>query len=401
MSRNDADLIIAGAGCAGLSALSHILDSPARDRRIIVIDREIGPGDDRTWAFWGNSDTPFAHLADRGWASVRVRFPGWETTARLRGSARSAGQRQYLRVRRRDYDQEILDRAAAHRNVHFIAQPITDIRNDADGATVALPEGELRAPVVFQSARLSPENLRQPVRHPLRQHFGGWEVHTQYPVFDPQVVTLMDFDTEQHDGTAFFYVLPEAPDRALVEHTMFSILPKRHEFYDDHIRSHLERLGAGEVTVTRTEYGSIPMEDRRLGQRWGDHVWNLGTVGGMTKPTSGYTFQRIHAQTRHLVAAWAADEPLRPLPAPPRRFGFADRTLLHLLHHHPERGRPVFERLFKTTKIDDVLTFLDEETTLADDARMFSRLPWLPFLRSATAEVAAGSFSAARRLVAS
>ena len=400
MSRTDADLIIAGAGCAGLSALSQILDSPARNRRIIVIDRDIGPKDDRTWAFWGTDDSPFAHLADRRWDSVRVRFPGWETTATLRGAARAAGRRHYLRVRRRDYDQEILDRVAAHRNVRVVAQPITDIRDDADGATVLLPEGELRAPLMFQSARLSPDDLSRPVRHPLRQHFGGWEVHTQHPVFDPGVVTLMDFDTDQHDATTFFYVLPEAPDRALVEHTMFSLEPKTREFYDGQIRAHLDRLGAGEVTVTRTEYGSIPMEDRRPRQRWGDHVWNIGTVGGMTKPTSGYTFQRTHAQTRHLVAAWAAGETLRPLPAAPRRYGFADRTLLHLLHRHPDQGRPVFERLFRTTAIDDVLTFLDEDTTLVADARMYSHLPWSPFLRSAAAEFSGGSRSAIRRLLA-
>lgn len=396
MPRLDADLIIAGAGCAGLSALSQVVHRTAGDRRVVVIDREIGPGDDRTWSFWGDANSPFAHLADRQWDSIRVRFPGWSRTGVLAGH-RGRGPRQYLRVRRREYDQEVLDRAAAHPNVRFVDQPIVDIRDDVDGATVVMPEGELRAPVVFQSVRLAPDDLLQPVRHPLRQHFGGWEVRTEHAVFDPHVVTLMDFDTEQYDGTAFFYVLPEAPDRALVEHTMFSLEPRAHEFYDDHLRTHLDRLGAGEVTITRTEYGSIPMEDRRIGQRWGRHVWNLGTVGGMTKPTSGYTFQRIHAQTRHLVDAWAANEMLRPLPPPARRYGFTDRTLLHLLHHHPEQGRPVFERLFRTTPIDGVLTFLDEATTLREDARMFARLPWAPFLRSAAAEVLADARSAMDR----
>ena len=47
------------------------------------------------------------------------------------------------------------------------------------------------------------------IRHPLRQHFGGWEVTTQRPIFDPHVATLMDFDTEQFGATAFFYVLPD------------------------------------------------------------------------------------------------------------------------------------------------------------------------------------------------
>lgn len=399
MSRPDADLIIAGAGCAGLSALWHVLHGAARDRRVIVVDRDLEPGDDSTWAFWGTSDSPFAHLADRRWDRLRVRFPGWEHTGRLRrphGGA-STGRRTYLRVRRRDYDRAVLDDAAGRPNVRFVAQPILDIRDERDGGVIRLPEGELRAPLVLQSVRLSPTDRDARVRHPLRQHFGGWEVRTERPVFDPQVVTLMDFDTDQHDGTAFFYVLPDAPDRALVEHTMFSLRPRAADFYDEHIRAHLDRLGAGGVTVTRTEYGTIPMEDRPLGQRWGEHVWNIGTVGGMTKPTTGYTFQRIHAQTRHLVSTWADGGRPSPLPPAARRYGFADRTLLNILHHHPASGRPIFERLFRTTPIDDVLTFLDEDSSWSMDARLAARLPWAPFLRAGAAELGVGVAAAARR----
>ena len=399
MSRPDADLIIAGAGCAGLSALHHALQSPAGDRRIIVIDRDFEPIDDRTWSFWGTADAPFAHLADRRWDRLLVGFPGWQSSDRLRRpNGRSpVGRRTYMRVRRRDYDREVLDEASSRPNVHFVAQDITGIRDDHDGGVVELPEGELRAPVVFQSAQLSPDDRDAVVRHPLRQHFGGWEVRTERPVFDPGVVTLMDFDTEQHDGTAFFYVLPEAPDRALVEHTMFSLETRDRRFHDEQVAARLDALGAGTVEVTRSEYGSIPMEDRPLHQRWGDHVWNLGTVGGMTKPTTGYTFQRIHAHTRHLVTGWAADGVPSPQPRAPWRYGFADRTLLNILHHRPELGRPIFERLFRTTSIDDVLTFLDEDTTLAMDARMMSRLPWPPFLRAAAAELGAAAVASARR----
>ena len=391
--QHDADLIIAGAGCAGLSALWHVMHSAGRNRSIVVIDRNFEPVDDRTWAFWGTPAAPFANLADRTWDQVRVRFPGWESTQQLRGPqwpAESA-RRSYTRVRRRDYDRAILDEARRRPNVRFVAQDILGIRDDPEAAVVELAEGELRAPVVFQSAHLSPESHAAAVRHPLRQHFGGWEVRTERPVFDPCVVTLMDFDTRQHDGTSFFYVLPEQRDRALVEHTMFSLEPRSDDFHDQQIRSRLDAMGAGDVSIERREYGSIPMEDRSVGQRWGNHIWNIGTVGGRTKPTTGYTFQRIHAQTRHLIDGWAHERQLQPLPDAPARFELADRILLNILHHHPEQGRPIFERLFRTTPIDDVLTFLDEQSTPTADARMMGRLPWTPFLRAAFAEFAAST----------
>jgi lycopene beta-cyclase len=79
----DADLIIAGAGCAGLSALWQVMQRPADHRNVIVIDRDFEVGDDRTWAFWGTRDAPFGHLADRTWDQLGVRFPGWETVGHL------------------------------------------------------------------------------------------------------------------------------------------------------------------------------------------------------------------------------------------------------------------------------------------------------------------------------
>jgi hypothetical protein len=37
-----------------------------------------------------------------------------------------------------------------------------------------------------------------------------------------------------------------------------------------------------------------------------------------------------------------------------------------------------------------VLTFLDEDSTLGNDARMVAKLPWAPFLRASAAEIGAG-----------
>lgn len=401
MATFDADLIIAGAGCAGLSALWQVMQGPNEHRNVIVIDRNFEVGDDRSWAFWGTQDAPFAHLADRSWDRLKVRFPGWETVGQLQhrtGNRTSrSGQRLYHRVRQRDYDAAILGEAARRPNIQFVAQDITGLRDDCQGGVVELPEGELRAPLVLQSTQLSPSDNANRVRHPLRQHFGGWEVRTQYPIFDPLAATLMDFDTDQLEATAFFYVLPEARNRALVELTMFSLESCDPAFYDAQIRQYLERLGAGDVSIDRTEYGVIPMDDRRRGQQWGQHVWNVGTVGGMTKPTSGYTFQRIHAQARHLIGHWANNTAPTALPQPAGRYRFADRTLLNILHHHPEHGRTIFERLFARTPINDVLTFLDEDSTVGKDARMVAKLPWPPFLRAAALEFGADLATAITR----
>jgi lycopene beta-cyclase len=390
--RHDADLIIAGAGCAGLSALWYVLHSQARSRRVIVIDHDLGGGEDRSWAFWGNPSSPFMHLADHQWHRLHVHFATWNHSAQLVSGS-------YARVRRHRYESAILNVAASNANIRFLHEPILDIFDEHDSGVVRTVSGDIRAPLVLQSVRMSPDDTLTTPRHPLRQHFGGWEVRTEHGVFDPHVATLMDFDTNQHGAVAFFYVLPTAPDRALVEHTMFSLQALPDTFHFDQVRGHLERLGAGTIEIENTEYGVIPMEDRVVRQRAGRHVWNIGVVGGRTKPTTGYTFQRIHTQSRHLINSWVSGGTPMPVPSASQRYAFADRTLLSILHHRPELGRPIFERLFQTTPIERVLNFLDEESTLRHDASMIAGLPWVPFLRAATKEVAASTAAILKRSV--
>ena len=51
------DYIIAGGGCAGLSLAWQLLHSPLRDRTILIVDRDDKDQNDRTWAFWSETDT--------------------------------------------------------------------------------------------------------------------------------------------------------------------------------------------------------------------------------------------------------------------------------------------------------------------------------------------------------
>lgn len=379
MRLHDYDLIVAGAGCAGLSFLWHLLEHPAPSpHRVLLVDRTLARRADRLWCFWGDGDLPFQDLACKTWTRMRVTFPGRTIAEPLR-------RNPYACVRSETYHDAVFARLHQHPHITFLEAEIETIRDEAAGGAVVTSAGTFRAPFVLQSCFLSPADRAAPVHYPLRQHFGGWEVRTERPAFDDRTATLMDFDVDQHGGTAFFYVLPFAPDHALIEFTMFSPHPRGDCFYDAILQDYLDRASLGPYAIERHEYGCIPMEDRLLQQRWGRHVFNLGTVGGMTKPTTGYTFQRIHQQARHLVATLHETGTPQPLPAPPTRFRFYDRLLLHILYHTPEFGRPIFQRLFEHNPIDRVLTFIDERSTPAEDARIFAHLPYAPFLKAVPA----------------
>ncbi|WOC40926.1 hypothetical protein [Polaribacter sp. HL-MS24] len=47
------DYIIAGSGCAGLSLLHSLLNTPSlQNTSILVIDQDQKQHNDRTWCFW-------------------------------------------------------------------------------------------------------------------------------------------------------------------------------------------------------------------------------------------------------------------------------------------------------------------------------------------------------------
>ena len=99
----------------------------------------------------------------------------------------------------------------------------------------------------------------------LLQHFLGWSVRTERPVFSPETATLMAFGEEgaaaasAHGGVHFTYVLPRSRYEALVEDTFFSAARLPDEAYRENLRVFLRERGAGAATILDEERGVIPM----------------------------------------------------------------------------------------------------------------------------------------------
>jgi lycopene beta-cyclase len=60
-------------------------------------------------------------------------------------------------------------------------------------------------------------------------------------------------------------------------------------------------------------------------------IYNIGTAGGQTKASTGYTFQFIQKQSRQIVELLSNNQPLQNIVAAPARFHFYDSVLLQLL----------------------------------------------------------------------
>jgi lycopene beta-cyclase len=222
----------------------------------------------------------------------------------------------------------------------------------------------------------------------LLQHFMGWVVQTERPVFDPAKATLMDFRTGQQRGTSFVYVLPFSATEALVEYTLFSAAVLENGEYDAALRAYLQQYWLIEnYKVSDTEFGVIPMTNYSFPAR-SHHIISIGTAGGQTKGSSGYTFRFIQKHSAALVESLVrCGHPFAPPPIE-KRFHFYDSVLLHILHHRKLEGRAIFEALFRRNEPQQIFKFLDNETTLLEDIRILGTLPIVPLTKAAVTHLA-------------
>ena len=385
------DALVAGAGPAGLALLEALDRVGLGHLRVLLVDRAARRGDDRTWCFWETRPGPFEHLLAHRWPALEVHGPD----PLAPGRRLTLAPYTYKMIRGGDFfgamDAWLADRPQAERRVG----EVRDVRSEGDRA-VAWVDGErVEARWAFDATRVpldAPEGY-----HLLLQHFLGWEITTQHDHFDPGVATFMDFRVPQRGATCFVYVLPTTARTALVEHTVFSPATWAIADYEAELRAYLRDVrGIEAYGVGRTEHGVIPMTDRPFAPRRGDRVITIGTAGGQTKASTGYTFTRLlrHAQALADALARTGTPHLRPRW---RRHDWMDGVLLRALATGRQDGATFFSRLLERNPPARALAFLDEDTTLVQEIALMASVD-IPLFWRVGAEVSWRRWRARRAL---
>jgi lycopene beta-cyclase len=177
-------------------------------------------------------------------------------------------------------------------------------------------------------------------------------------------------------------VMPFTENRALIEYTMFSPSLLQTEQYDEGLEGYIrQHLKIEDYKITDTEFGVIPMTNHRFITNEGNII-NIGTAGGQTKASSGYTFRFIQKNSAAIVQQLIkAGNPF--ITKENERFHFYDSILLNILHHNSLPGKSIFTDLFKKNKTQNVLRFLDNESSFTEELKIISSLPTWPFLKAA------------------
>lgn len=377
-SQRNYDIIIGGAGCAGLSLAWHLMQQPAlADKNIALVDCLSRPANDKTWCFWSSDFMPAPVPVSKSWQQLEVFAGQHYETANLPASL------SYRCVKSEDYTAALLKDLQRYRNLDIIREDVIGYEQiNQNAVSVRTPARELRAGYFFKCFGRADSSQ---ARFPLLQHFKGREIITKNDFFDSSRARLMDFRVSQANGPTFVYILPFSARHALVEYTVFSpeLLPDAR--YDEALDAYLSdflKLRPADWELHRDEFGVIPMADQLYKEKESAGIINMGTAAGLPKASTGYTFSRIHRRSAAVAASLAQHGRVKTPPPSPWRFRTYDLMLLDILNQAPELYLSVFEALFKNNEMSRVLRFIDEQTSPLEDVRVMASVPWAPFLKA-------------------
>ena len=104
------------------------------------------------------------------------------------------------------------------------------------------------------------------------------------------------------------------------------------------------------------------------------NVLNIGSAGGWTKASTGYTFKNTDKISSRLIQFLRHESDFRKFHKK-TRFWFYDMLLLDILYRNNEKGSLIFSSMFKKARASLIFKFLDEETSPAEDLKVILKCP--------------------------
>ena len=372
------DYLIAGGGAAGLSLVCHLIDTtPNFKQSVLIIDKAKKTTNDRTWCFWEKGAGLFEPVVSHQWHELYYNSAKHQTKLDIRPYA-------YKMVQGIDFYQHCYEKIAQYPNVEFAYDTIESITDDG---LVTGKNDAYQGKYVFNSARF--EMPQQAQKHYFLQHFEGWYIRLKDQQFASSIPNFMDFRVDQQNDCRFVYLFPLSDTEGLVEYTVFSkaLLPR--DAYGKGIKDYLsETLGIGNYEVTHKEYGVIPMTNAKIPQKTSRKVINIGTAGGHTKASTGYTFTFIQRQCQLIAQNLAKGRyPLAGVSLRHPKFTLYDAVFLGVLNDDKYPAVQIFDDLFTKLKPHEFLSFLDESSSLLTDLKIMVSVDKPVFMRSMIQEL--------------
>jgi len=369
------DYIFTGCGLSALMTVYEmILSGKFSDKTILLLDGNPKKSNDRTWCFWDDKISKYDSIISKKWNFALFADENFRRNLDLKPY-------QYKMIRGLDFYNLIFDTISKHQNIHFYNQKVVDFEEVGNHCVVKTELENYTCNKIFNSifnANLVKSQTKYPL---LQQHFIGWFIKSKQSVFNPDCATFMDFSIEQKGNTRFMYVLPTSQNEALLEYTLFSkeLLPK--EEYETEIHNYIQKLGITEYEIVEKEQGNIPMTSYEFWKSNTKNIVNIGSAGGWTKASTGFTFKNVTKNSKDLVQFLRSENDFTKFHKTDK-FWFYDLLFIDVLYKNNELGSKVFSSLFEKGNPTLIFRFLEEETSFYEDLRVIWKCPKGLFIKA-------------------
>lgn len=366
--------IFTGSGLSALMTVYEIVVSGKfEDKTILLIDENPKQANDRTWCFWDEDDL-FDSIISKRWISALFADKDFQRELDLEPY-------QYKMVKGLDFYNLVFDEIRKHSNIHFANQKVIDFEELGNHCIVKTETENYTCNKIFNSI-YNPNLVKNQSKYPLlQQHFIGWFIKSKEKVFDKNTASFMDFSVEQRGNTRFMYVLPTSSTEALLEYTLFSKDLLSKEEYENEIQDYIQKLGISEYEIIEKEQGNIPMTSYKFWKHNTKNIINIGSIGGWTKASTGYTFKNTTKKSKALIQFLSKETDFRKFHKMDK-FWFYDLLFLDVLYRRNDLGSEVFSALFKKGNPTLIFKFLDEETSFWEDLQVIWKCPKKLFIRA-------------------
>ena len=143
----------------------------------------------------------------------------------------------------------------------------------------------------------------------------------------------------------------------------------------DYIKNH---LNITDYKVIYKEEGAIPLFYPSIAKE--KNKINIGTAGGMTRLSTGYTFLNIQEHSKYIRMNIENIQNTKKFNIE-KKYQFLDKIFLRVLEKHPEKMPNIFFNMFSGSS-NTVIKFLSNKSNILEDLLIILKMPKLIFLKS-------------------
>ncbi len=370
------DIIICGGGLSGLSLAYRAIRSKVwTDEKILIIEEKEKVENDRVWSFWEKGISPFEEIIFRRWSNLTV----FSHTGRCIELDHSPYV--YKMIRSSDFYALTRNFLETIPNVQFSSDKVLQITNEQNYCKIKTAKSYYECKFAFSSIYARPPLANG--HHYFLQHFKGLTIATEEIKINPSNAWIMDFRTPQDSGATFFYTLPLDKNKLFIEYTAFSKEVFSDQAYDVGIKRYIrEVLQINNYSVVDSEQGAIPMTNYVF-QRNEGNITYIGTAGGDTRGSTGYTFTNLQRTISKILDQYQkTHSPINFTEQLKFRTLLYDGTLLEVLNRNEYPPHEIFTDLFTNANGRSIFEFLDGTSTFKTDLNIMNSLKTWPFLKA-------------------